>query len=129
MLPTSAALQRSAEVKNLAATVVLILSLVAEVAWGQSDNLFARQTRWSVEESWHKDRLVYTLEPDGTFRSSSAGGKGTGRYMSDRNAFVMVWPLYDHAVYVGTIGDREIRGSGYSKDGKPYGTFVLRLMP
>jgi hypothetical protein len=116
-------------VKQLAAMAALILGLVAGVAWGQSDNLFARQTRWSVEESWHKDKLVYTLEPDGTFRSSSAGGKGVGRYMRDRNALVMVWPLYDNAVYVGTIGDREIRGSSYSKDGKSYGTFVLRLMP
>jgi hypothetical protein len=41
----------------------------------------------------------------------------------------MVWPLYDHAIYVGTIGEREIRGTGYAKNGKPYGTFVLRLMP
>jgi hypothetical protein len=118
-------------VKKLAAGVVLMLALVvAGAALAQGDNLFARQTRWSVEESWHKDRLVYTMEADGTFRSSlESGGKGVGRYMRDGSAFVMIWPRYDYAVYVGTIGNREIRGSGYSKDGKPIGTFVLRLMP
>lgn len=116
--------------KKLAAIVVLIVALAAGATFAQGDKLFSRQTRWAVEESWHEDRLVYTLEADGTFRSSlESGGKGVGRYMRDGNAFVMIWPRYDHAVYVGTIGDREIRGSGYSKDGKPFGTFVLRLMP
>jgi len=119
-------------VKNLAVRVVLfvILGLAAGAALAQgADNLFSRQTRWAVEESWHKDKLVYTLEADGTFRSSlESGGKGVGRYMRDGRAFVMVWPRYDHAVYVGTIGEREIRGSGYSNDGKSFGTFVLRLM-
>ena len=122
--------QFPAPLKQVAAVAALILCLVAGVAWAQGgDKLFARQTRWSVEESWHKDKLVYTLEADGTFRSSlESGGKGVGRYMRDGRAFVMVWPRYDHAVYVGTIGEREIRGSGYSNDGKSFGTFVLRLM-
>lgn len=117
--------------KRLAATIIVILCLAAGVAWAQGgDTLFSRQTRWAVEESWHEDKLVYTLEADGTFRSSlESGGKGVGRYMHDGSAFVMIWPRYDHAVYVGTIGEREIRGSGYSKDGKSFGTFVLRLIP
>lgn len=117
--------------RPLAAVAVVVFCLVAGIAWAQgADTLFSRQTRWAVEESWHEDKLVYTLEADGTFRSSlESGGKGVGRYMRDGNAFVMIWPRYDHAVYVGTIGDREIRGSGYSKDGKPFGTFVLRLIP
>ena len=110
--------------------VALCATLVAPAAWAQSDgNLFARQTKWTAEESWNKDKLVYTMEPTGTFSSSkSEGGKGQGSWMRDRNAFVMFWPRYD-AIYVGTITDREIRGSGFATNGRPFGTFVLRLIP
>jgi hypothetical protein len=117
--------------RRLAGIVVICLTLATGCAWAQSEgNPFAHQTKWNAEESWNKDRLVYTFEPTGTFRSSkSDGGKGQGTWMRDGNAFVMVWPRYDGVIYVGTIGDREIKGSGFSSNGKSFGAFVLRLIP
>jgi hypothetical protein len=109
----------------VAATVLLLNA----TAFGQTRDPFSRQSRWAVEESWNTDKLIYTFEPSGKFTSSKeSGGKGVGTWMRDGNAFVMLWPLYDNAIYVGTTSEREIRGAAFTKNGKSFGKFVLRLM-
>lgn len=110
----------------VAAAALLVLSIPASA---QNQDPFARVSRWSVEESWNNDKLVYTFEPSGRFTSSKeSGGKGVGAWMRDGNAFVMYWPRYDNAIYVGTINKGEIRGSSFDQNGKSFGKFMLKLM-
>ena len=91
-------------------------------------DLFTKQTKWSVRESWNNDSLVYTFNPNGTFVSSSNSSKGKGSWDLDHNNLVMVWPHYEKAVYRGVIYDTKINGTAHFSDGEQFGTFEFKLI-
>lgn len=116
--------------QRLAGILALCVLLGAGPSWAQSaSNPFAGTTRWSASESWNSDKLVYTFQSNGQFRSSMwDGGKGQGTWTRNGNSLVMTWPRYDRVVYRGTIEGGEVRGSAVDRSGVSFGTFVLRLI-
>lgn len=104
------------------------LTLTASASSAQVPDAFAQAARWTASETWNSQPLVYTFEPNGTFKSSDwDNGKGQGTWTRAGKMFVMIWPHYSGALYSGTIDGQEIRGTAYRRDGSAIGTFVFRL--
>jgi hypothetical protein len=108
--------------------VAFLLTLADWTGLGQAvtQDPITRTPKWSVQESWNKESLVYTFQPDGTFASSDwDGGRGQGTWQLGDQGLTMRWPQYG-AIYCGIIRDGEIRGIAYSGDGRLMGTFIFQ---
>jgi hypothetical protein len=94
--------------KSFVVSIFVLLVAFCTTGSAQSDPL-ARTSRWSVEESWNNDKLVYTFHPNGSFTSLRMNDNRTasGTWIREGSAFLMKWPTYQ-ATYLGTIGEKEI---------------------
>ena len=114
--------------RPLIASFIVLVALICPAPAAASDP-FDKTVQWSAVESWNSDKLVYTFEPNGTFKSSDwDNGKGQGSWTLDGNSLIMMWPLYDRAIYRGTMSGGVIRGTAHTRDGSPIGTFEFRLL-
>lgn len=106
-----------------------VISVLMCPAYTFASDLFDKSVQWSAVESWNNDKLVYTFEPNGTFKSSFwDNGKGQGSWILDGKNLIMMWPQYDRTIYRGKLNNDVIRGTAYWQDGKQMGTFVFRLL-
>jgi hypothetical protein len=109
--------------------LALFLTLLACASAAQIPDPFVSTSHWEATESWGKNPLTYTLEPQGTFKSSDwDNGRGQGTWTHAGKTFVMIWPQYRGVLYQGSIEGEEIRGTAYNQDGSIMGTFVFRLV-
>src|SRR4051794_25828154 len=112
---------------RLIAVALLNLLLASTPCFAQPiADPFAKESKWSTQESWNNDKLVFTFKPNGTFQSSKQA-KGRGIWMRHGGAMAMIWTGLNSEIYLGAIDGSTISGSGFHKDGRPFGTFTLTL--